>query len=68
MKALRAALAIAVTALTLPGYLLSQYIYWNGDTGKYIRGIDATTLPWLSTAVLLGIAVAVALDREERTA
>lgn len=65
MKALRAALAIAVTALTLPGYFLSQYVYWNGDTAKYIRGLDATTLPYLSTAVLIVVVILVTMDREE---
>ncbi|MCC6403604.1 MAG: hypothetical protein IT207_06295 [Fimbriimonadaceae bacterium] len=68
MKALRAALAIAVTALTLPGYFLSQYVYWNGDTATYIRGLDATTLPYLSTAVLFVIVLLVAVDREEPSA
>lgn len=64
MKAIRAAVATTVTVLTLPGYALSQYVYWRGDTGKYVKALDASTLPVLATVVLLGVAVLVAMDKE----
>lgn len=66
MKTARTLVGTVAILLMGGGYFASQYAYFAGDPGAYIRALDKSSVPILSLLLLLAtIALAFVPDREE---
>lgn len=57
MKMLRLLVLGVTTFLCVGGYLASQYSFFQGTTGQYIKSLDSSPVPLLSLLLLIGLVV-----------
>ena len=68
MKTARVAVSVVGALLIGGGYFVSQYQYFFGDTGSYVRALDKSTVPVLSLALLiLAVGFAFLPDKEPQS-
>lgn len=63
MNVLRTTVVGIAALLLAGGYMFSQYAYFFGDPAKYVQSLDASLVPVLSLALLVGC-VALAFVRD----
>jgi hypothetical protein len=57
MKMIRLAVLGITLLLCLGGYLASQYSFFQGTTGAYIKALDSSPVPILSLVLLIALVI-----------
>jgi hypothetical protein len=65
MRTLQTALAVAFLVVCVLGYAGSQYAYWAGSPARWSASLDDSSVPYLATAMCLGLAALVLAQEGE---